>query len=309
MKLPKLNRIIVLATLSSVLLGMSGAVAIVSPQRRSNDLPSAGPPNLEANYEPWSIVRRPKKEGWLRDYQPNDMEKRLLVLSPEDQKKFAHLINQPDAGGFRLFSPPFVGSRVISIDSPKFSRRPGFSLYASSYSFTKKKHGHGVNGWSRDANWNLMDLRLINGRFLSAVAAESLGLMVQLGDVPLDEINEQTYGVPELAEFVPPTDYRTVASLFEKNRCAYQRNGFRYGSSAVAVVNNTYVLRSTLNRRADQLIAFRVIREDDEETRSIIWRKLKNYSKPSWASEKQVNHDTRIYKPCSPKNQEVVVAP
>lgn len=301
MKLPNLNRIIVLATSFSVLLGLYAGFAVGRPQGRTNDLPSAGPPNLEANYEPWYIVRQKKIRGWVRDYQPNNAEKQLLVLSPEEQEKFAHLINQPNAGGFRLLSPHPVGAGFISINSPEFSRRPGFSFYASSYSFTRKKHGHGVNGWDRNTNWNLIDLRLLGGRLHSGVADESLGLMVQLGDVPLEHVNEQTDGVAELAEFVPPTDYRAVVSLFEKNRCAYQRNGFRYASTAVAVVNNTYVLRSTLNRRADQLIAFRVIRKDDEETLSIIWRKLKTYPKPSWASEKQVDQNTKIYRPCPPR--------
>lgn len=289
---------LVLATIFSVALCLYVGLAVGRMQRRTNDLPSAGPPNLEANYEPWYKVRQKKIEGWVRDYQPNNAEKQLLVLSHEDQQKFAHLINQPNAGGFRLLSPHPVGGKFISIDSPEFSRKPGFSLYASSYSFTRKKHGHGVNGWNRNTNWNLVDLRLIAGRLLSAVSDESLGLIVRLGDVPLEEINEETNGVAELAEYVPPRDHGAAVSLFEKNLCAYHRNGFRYGSSAVAAVNNTYVLRSTLNRRADQLIAFRVIREDDEKTLSIIWRKLKTYSKPSWAGEEHVNQGTRIFKPC-----------
>jgi hypothetical protein len=288
MKLPTLNRIIVLATLFSVSLGLYVGYAVGRPQGRTNDLPSAGPPNLESNYKPWYKVPQKQIKGWVRDYQPNNAEKQLLVLSREDQKKFADLINQPDAGGFRLFSPHPGGGRVISIDNPEYSRRPGFSSYASTYSFKRKKHGHGVNGWDRDTRWNLIDLQLIGGKLRSAVTEESVGLMVQLGDVPLEQINEQTAGIAELAEFVPPADHRVEVALFQKNLCGYERNGFRYGSNAVAVVNNTYVLRSTLNQRADQLIAFRVIGEDAEGTLSIVWRKLKNYPKPSWTTEKHV---------------------
>jgi hypothetical protein len=42
------------------------------------------------------------------------------------------------------------------------------------------------------------------------------------------------------------------------------------------------VLRSTLNRRADQLIAFRVIRRGDDEGLTIVWKKLQDYPTPSW---------------------------
>ncbi len=289
----------------SLLLLLSTALGYgcIWPQRRTNDLPSSGPPNLEANYEPWYRVRRPRRiaAGWVRDFQPTKAEKRRLVLSREDQEEFAHLINQPNAGGFRLLTPhpthP-VGTRVVSIDNPEFSRRPGFSSYASRYSFTRRKHGHGVNGWDRNTNWNLIDLRLLRRALLAAVTEESVGLIVQLGDVPLEEVTEQTTGVPELAELTPPPDHHKAVVLYEKHLCGYRLNGLRYGLKAIAVVNNTYVLRSILNQRADQLIAFRIVREDEEGSLSIVWRKLKTYPKPFWAKQKQVNEYRRTYKPC-----------
>ncbi|HKY27288.1 MAG TPA: hypothetical protein VJM12_05005, partial [Pyrinomonadaceae bacterium] len=124
MKFPNLNRIVVLATSFCVSLGLFMGFAVGRPQGRTNDLPSAGPPNLESSYKSWHIVRQKKTKGWVRDYQPNKAEKQLLVLSPEEQEKFAHLINQPNSGSFRLISPHPGGGGVISINSPEFSRRP-----------------------------------------------------------------------------------------------------------------------------------------------------------------------------------------
>ena len=287
MRLSKLSRVVSLTILVSILITTSAEYSRSSAQRRSNDLPSPGPPNLEAYYEPWYRVR-PKTRGWTRDFQPTAAEKRLLVISPEDEQKFVNLLNQPNAGAFRLLSPHHSGSRVVSIDSPELSRRPGFSSYASAYSFTRRKHGHGVNGWDRDSNWNLIDLRLFRRTLRSGVTSEeSLGLMVRLGDVPLEEVTEQATGVSELAEFIPPTDHRTAVDLSEKHLCGYRLNGLRYGSQVVAVVNNTYVLRSILNQRADQLIAFRIVMEDEEGSLSVVWRRIKNYPKPSWIGPKR----------------------
>jgi hypothetical protein len=49
-----------------------------------------------------------------------------------------------------------------------------------------------------------------------------------------------------------------------------------------ALANTTYVLRSTSNKRADLLVAFRVVRIAPDGDVTILWRKLKTYPKPSW---------------------------
>jgi hypothetical protein len=36
-----------------------------------------------------------------------------------------------------------------------------------------------------------------------------------------------------------------------------------------------------LNKRADQLIAFRVVRQDKDGL-TIVWKKLRDYPKPAW---------------------------
>lgn len=270
--------------LSSVLLLLLLSTALGLGQRRpADELPSPGPPNLEDSYRsPFRIERTPSREGFVRDYEPSAVEKRMLALSPEDEQRFAGFLTQVDTGGFRLLS--FIRrahGRVISVKSPEFARKRGFSFYGSCYSFTKKKHGHGVNGWGI-STWGWSDLRLISGTLSTGFMDESLGLMVKLGDVPLEEVTPQTAGVAELATFALPTDHSTSAALFEKNLRGYELNGFTYGSRMDAVVGVTYVLRSTLNQRSDQLVAFRIVNQDHEGTVTILFKKLKEYPKPFW---------------------------
>ena len=85
-----------------------------------------------------------------------------------------------------------------------------------------------------------------------------------------------------LAGLKPPSDRTVADKLFAKNLFGYQLNDFKYGLRAPAVVNNTYVLRSMLSRRADQLIAFRIVRIDEDNSVTIVWKKLQDYPTPGW---------------------------
>ena len=230
-------------------------------------------------YRPPEFVVQRRPPQWVQEFVPNSQEKQLLAVAQVDLQTYAGFLRQPETGSFRLL-PFYPSGRVVSANNPAIGWRRGFSAFASTYSFTKKKHGHGVNG-KGDAYFGWSDLRLKDGAFSSGIMDQSLGLMVQIGDVALDEVTSETAGVSELTQFVPPGDLAAAAASFEKNLRGYQINGFRYASKLPAVVNTTYVLRSLLNKRADQLIAFRVVRQDADGL-TIIWKKLRDYPKPAW---------------------------
>jgi len=223
-----------------------------------------------------SIARR---NVWVSEYEPNSLEKQLLAPSPEDEQQFAEFLRLPDTGIIKMFPPG--RRRVVSIADLASGRRPGFGAYACMYSFTKEKHGNGLHGYV-DPRLGWAELRLFNGKFVTGFTGESLGVLVALGDVPLETITPETYGVEGLADIIPPADYFEAASLSRRNRAGFALERFRYGSSLPATLNATYVLRSTSNKRADVLVGFRVVRLDDNGRLTLIWRKLKVYPKPDW---------------------------
>jgi hypothetical protein len=171
--------------------------------------------------------------------------------------------------------------RVVSIADLLSGRRPGFGGYASLYSFSRERHGNGLHGWV-DPRLGWAELRVLNGRFITGFTGESLGVLVALGDVDLETVTPETYGVTGLTNIIPPADYFEAATLSRRNRAGFALERFRYGSSLPVAQNTTYVLRSTSNRRADVLVAFRVVRVDDNGSITLIWRKLKVYPKPRW---------------------------
>ena len=216
---------------------------------------------------------------WVNEYEPNSLEKQLLAPSVEDQQQFAEFLRLPDTGVIRMFPPG--RRRVVSLADLATGRRPGFGGYASLYSFSKQKHGNGLHGYV-DPRLGWAELRLWNGRFITGVTGESLGVLVALGDVPLESVTPETYGVTGLTNITPPADYFEAANLSRRNRAGFALERFRYGSSLPVAANTTYVLRATSNKRADVLVGFRVVRVDENGSVTLIWRKLKVYPKPAW---------------------------
>jgi hypothetical protein len=218
---------------------------------------------------------------WISEYEPNAAERLLLAPPPEVQQQFAEFLQLPGTGLIRMYPPG--RRRVISVTDLATGRRPGFGMYASLYSFSKAKHGNGLHGCV-DPRLGWAELKLFNGRFITGFTGEALGVLVALGDVPLESVTPDTFGVTGLTNITPPEDYFEAASLSRRNRAGFALERFRYGSSLPVAENMTYVLRSTSNKRADVLVAFRVVRVEENGSVTLIWRKLKVYPKPAWKS-------------------------
>jgi hypothetical protein len=245
-----------------------------------------GPPSMGEWYRPPTLENKtPPPLRSVLEFAPNSKEKQLLAVGREDLQTNAAFLRGRDTGAFRLLPPHPFTRHVVNANSPAVGWRPGFSAFASTYSFVKKKHGHGVNGYG-EARFGWSELKLSNGMLLAAIMDQSLGLMVQLGDVPLETVTTSTNGVAELVRLVPPADQAGALTLFQQHLRGYEVDEFVYKSRLRISVNTTYVLRSILNKRSDQLVAFRVVRRDEDGGVTIFWRQLEKYSKPKWKAPK-----------------------
>ena len=254
-----------------------------APAQPSIPWMETGPPRMGDWYKPPVLEPRRETRNSVLEFAPNSKEKRLLAPAAEDLQGYAAFLRGRDTGAFRLLK--FIPRRkVVDANSPDIEWRKGFSAFASEYSFVKKKHGHGVNGWG-DARFGWAELRLRNASFSTGFMNQSLALLVQLGDVPLEDVTSSTAGVSELTQLVPPADQASALELSKKLFRGYRANGFVYASGLLASVNTTYVLRSVLNKRVDHLVAFRVVRIDDLGV-TIVWKELEEYRKPWWTAPK-----------------------
>ena len=256
---------------------LSTSVAVCQSPKEESESQTVRP----GESPPAEIKRRfPRRVVWVTEYRFTAGERRLLEPTPADQQKASQLLRLRDAHLIRLY-PWARRGLIVSVDDLVDSRSPDFNAHACIYSFSKEKHGTGLNGYV-DPHLGWAELKLGNGKFFTGFTGESLSVLVALGDVPLDAVTPQTDGVTGLTNIIPPADYLEASALSRRNRAGFEMDRFNYGSSMPVVANTTSVLRSTSNRRADVLIGLRVLRLAPDGSVTIIWRKLKSYPKPEW---------------------------
>jgi hypothetical protein len=240
-------------------------------------VPSRPYPARRVREEP--LLPRARRNVYVQQYQPTKSEKKLLTPATEDLESFAEFLRQPDTGLIRIF--PARGWRVVSVDQLEQGQSPAFIGFASIYSFSKTKHGHSLQGYV-DPGLSWAEIKLDADGLITAFTRSSVGLLVSLGDVPLQTITVATPGAAAIADFKPPTDYKEELRHIRACREGFKLNGFVYRASLPATVNTTYVLRSINNKRADIFVALRIVRADEDGSLTMLWKKLKTNPKPSW---------------------------
>ncbi|HSE34012.1 MAG TPA: hypothetical protein VLA93_20735 [Pyrinomonadaceae bacterium] len=234
------------------------------PERRTRDVP---------------LLPRARRDVYVEQYHPTKSENKLLEPAREDVQTFAEFVRPPESGLIRIF--PARGWRVVSVDQLESGQSPGFVNFASRYSFTKTKHGHSLQGYV-DPSLGWAEIKFDSDMLTTAFTRSSVGLLVSLGDVPLQTITETTPGASAIAEFQAPRNQEEERRYIHACREGFELHGFVYRSSLPATVNNTYVLRSINNKRADILVALRIVRADENGSLTMLWKRLKVNPKPSW---------------------------
>jgi hypothetical protein len=197
----------------------------------------------------------------------NAKERMRLATSPEDREKYAKFLSQPGTGLFRLL--PYESRGIVTVETLKSSNGilpiKGRGAY---YSYSKLRHE--LDGWS--------EIVLQNGTFQVGFAPRALGFMGLLGDVPLEAVTLNSKEVIYLHQLAPETTYQEIMALDDGSIPGFRAGGMIYSSKMDALTDNTYVLRSTISGKADILVAFRVIRQDDDGSLHILWKKLASYA-------------------------------
>ena len=179
------------------------------------------------------------------DEQISKQEKLLMSPSKQDFEKYSRFLKQPGTGLIRLLPREKYDGKL---------RLRGGGAY---YSFVR-----------RDQEYNYgSDIELYNGSFNVGFAGAECGAFVNLGSMPLENVNAHTPGVEFLAN-CEQEDLR-------RSRVIHGQDGFDYSSSIPALTNQTYALRSIDPGRWDILVAFELIRQDPDGSVVLRWKKLK----------------------------------
>lgn len=191
------------------------------------------------------------------------LEKKLLAPSEEDRTAYAGFLGSRDRGLIRL-----LPREVYDKDTTLTVRGGG-----SYYSFVNLTHVYGRGS----------DIALEQGFLKVGFAGADYGMLINVGDVPLEEINTEHPSVRFL------TAYSAV--LEEPQARLEQRrfgggttiDGVMYSERVRAQVKATYIVRSINYSESDVLVAFKVIRKDTDGSLIIAWKMLKEYPVPDLA--------------------------
>lgn len=224
---------------------------------------------------------------------PTKEQKKLLQPRNEDLLAYARLLEQENAGIFRLL--PDLGceenSLVIRADETCLNAVPESSFY----SFREKEYAPEL----------LADIRLKNNHLISdGLLAQ--GIIVQLGDVALENVSVNSDGMKFINEYVPQTMNKEAHKQFLQMIHGVKAGKYVYRRIVPAIENITYALRTIAykgsiyrtfrgfrfnlldgDKRIDQTLAFRIVRREKDGALTLVWKELERREAPRLKFEKR----------------------
>ncbi len=190
------------------------------------------------------------------------LEKKVLAVSDADREENATFLSQPDTGIIRL----------LPRETYDGAKKRGLSINGGGafYSFALAKHEYGQGS----------DVMLEQGDFSGGFAGADYGMLLNLGDVPLDLVIPDHVAVRALLEYMPtsaePDARKAQRALWQ----GMDLSGVVFKKRMPAKVANTYLLRSVNFGGYDIAVAFRVTRKDTDGSMILLFKVLKRFPKP-----------------------------
>lgn len=153
----------------------------------------------------------------------------------------------------------------------------------------------------RTASYRLRELADLNlsNNVLEISGLMMNGMLVNLGDLPIEDVTLKTKGLEYLTTFQPATDLRSANTLNDQLVTGVRRDGFLYKRFLPVLENSTYALRSVayrgkffrsihgvaynefdFDKRRDIVVAFRIEYKDSDGSLIIVWKQLRTTYSP-----------------------------
>src|SRR6185503_10120287 len=190
------------------------------------------------------------------------LEQKVLAVADSDRAGFAAFLSQPKTGIVRLLPrETYDGSakRALAIR--------GGGAY---YSFVRKTHEYGYGS----------DIELAQEHLSVGFAGADYGLLLNLGDVSLEQVANDHVATRALLDYTPPVREAEVRAENRKLWQGIELSGFTFKGRIPAKVSNTYLLRSISMDTSDTMVVFRIVRKDTDESLILIYKLLKIFPKP-----------------------------
>ena len=192
------------------------------------------------------------------------LEKKFLEPANADREANAAFLAEPKTGIIRLLPR----EKYDSNDSYKraLTMRGGGAFY--SFGLSEHEYGQGS------------DIMLEQGDFSGGFAGADYGMLFNLGDVPLDQVNSEHMAVRALLEYMPTSSEPDARKAQRALWQGMDLSGVIFTKRMPAKVSNTYLLRSVNFGGYDIAVAFRVTRKDTDGSLILLFKELKRFPKP-----------------------------
>jgi hypothetical protein len=219
---------------------------------------------------------------------PTEKEMAVLAPDPKDSSDYARFLKQKKVGLVKLVADKGCAGNVkVVVASPRCAKytMPGAG---SAYSFRERMH-------------RLVRLGDIYFRknTIQVPATLAHGIIVNLGNIPLEEVGLESKGVVFVSNFERSKTIIEAAAMANKLIKGIKNDGNVYASILAVRPESTYVLRSIAYRgkvlkslpglvyneldfdnRRDVIVAFRIVRFVKDESITILWKELRNKKSP-----------------------------
>ncbi len=208
----------------------------------------------------------------------------LKLISPNqaDLQKYAGFLKQSNTGLIKLINDAGCSENSKIIVASAECLKYKFPGAGSSYSFRTDSYRLP----------RLADLTFTDNSF-QATGVHLHGIFVNIGDIPLENVNLNTGGVKNLLTFKPSTEFKDAAKIDQILSKGVVIDGFIYRRALYAKEDTTFALRSiayrgksyravrgitynelNFDKRRDVIVVFRIIRTHADGSVSILWKKL-----------------------------------
>ena len=191
------------------------------------------------------------------------LEKKVLAVSDTDREEFAAFLTQPHTGVIRL-----LPREMYDGNAKRGLAMRGGGAY---YSFVLKKHEYGQGS----------DISLEQGQLSVGFAGADYGMLLNLGDISLDEVVSDHVATRALLNYTPPIKEAEIRAEYRKLWQGIELTGFNFKSRVPAKVGDTYLLRSISIDDSDVVVVFRVARKDTDGSLILVYKVLKSFPKPT----------------------------
>ncbi len=212
-----------------------------------------------------AVAQTQSREDLLKELQAKraeiaSLETKFLAPSDADREANAAYLGGADTGIIRLLPrEKFDNAQVMTIR--------GGGAY---YSFVLSTHEYGRGS----------DIELSRGELSVGFAGFDYGLLLNVGDIGLDQVTDEHPAVRALLGYTPAIKEANIRQEQRNMWHGIEVSGFTFKKNLPAKVSNTYLLRSISYEDSDLAAAVRVVRQDTDGSLILVFKILKKFPAP-----------------------------